>query len=234
VHQPVLVDPHIDKGAECGDVRHDTFENHVGLQILELLHALSEVRRLESRARIASWLLEFPQDVCDGRHFDVLLTPVAATAAFPHNANPNRDERTVMVNGKSAPYAEQLFFAGLASLSSLPATAAPIGLTEEGLHVGLQIIGPEDEDPTTIEFARLHAAERKIPARREFRQFRKRGTGSSNPFPSSGESIANLTSGANPPGPAGPVWTASCRIPDLQILCRCESLTLDTRFAGRL
>ena len=93
------------------------------------------------------------------KHFDVLLTPVAATAAFPHNPNPNRDERTVSVNGKSAPYAEQLFFAGLASLSYLPATAAPIGLTEEGLPVGLQIIGPQDEDPTTIEFARLLAAE---------------------------------------------------------------------------
>ena len=52
------------------------------------------------------------------------MTPVAATAAFPHNHNPNRDERPVMVNGKPAPYAEQLFFAGLASLSDLPATGA--------------------------------------------------------------------------------------------------------------
>ena len=93
------------------------------------------------------------------KRFDVLLTPVAATAAFPHNRNPNRDERTVNVDGKSAPYAEQLFFAGLASLSYLPATAAPIGLTGEGLPVGLQIIGPEGDDPTTIEFARLLAAE---------------------------------------------------------------------------
>jgi len=93
------------------------------------------------------------------KRFDVLLTPVAATAAFPHNRNPNRDERTVMVNGLSAPYAEQLFFAGLASLSYLPATAAPIGLTGEGLPAGLQIIGPAGEDPTTIEFARLLAAE---------------------------------------------------------------------------
>jgi amidase len=72
------------------------------------------------------------------RRFDVLLTPVAATAAFPHNSHPNRDERTVSVNGKSAPYAEQLFFAGLASLSYLPATAAPIGLTEEGLPVAFK------------------------------------------------------------------------------------------------
>jgi amidase len=93
------------------------------------------------------------------KRFDVLVTPVAATAAFPHNRNPNRDERTVKVNGKSVPYAEQLFFAGLASLSYLPATAAPIGLTAEGLPVGMQIIGPEGEDPTTIEFARLLAAE---------------------------------------------------------------------------
>jgi amidase len=91
--------------------------------------------------------------------FDVLLTPVAATAAFPHDHNPNRDERTVTVNGSLVPYAEQLFFAGLASLAYLPATAAPIGLTAEGLPVGLQIIGPEGEDPTTIEFARLLAAE---------------------------------------------------------------------------
>jgi len=93
------------------------------------------------------------------KRFDVLLTPVAATAAFPHNHNPDRDERTVMVNGKPVPYAEQLFFAGLASLSYLPATAAPIGLTREGLPAGLQIIGPEGEDLTTIEFARLLAAE---------------------------------------------------------------------------
>jgi amidase len=93
------------------------------------------------------------------KRFDVLLTPVAATAAFPHDRNPDRDKRTVSVNGKRAPYADQLFFAGLASLSYLPATAAPIGLTGEGLPVGLQIIGPEGEDLTTIEFARLLAAE---------------------------------------------------------------------------
>jgi amidase len=92
------------------------------------------------------------------KRFDVLLTPVAATAAFPHNHNPNRDERTVIVNGNPVPYAEQLFFAGLASLSYLPATAAPIGLTREGLPAGLQIIGPEGEDLTTIEFAQLLAA----------------------------------------------------------------------------
>jgi amidase len=91
--------------------------------------------------------------------FDVLLAPVAATAAFPHNHNADRDARSVPVNGKCLPYQEQLFWAGVASLSHLPATAAPLGLTDAGLPVGMQIIGAEGEDLTTIEFARLLAAE---------------------------------------------------------------------------
>jgi amidase len=90
---------------------------------------------------------------------DVLLTPIAATAAFPHDHNPDRERRLVSVNGKLLPYADQLFWAGLASLSYLPATAAPLGLTEAGLPVGLQIVGAEGENLTTIEFARLLAAE---------------------------------------------------------------------------
>jgi amidase len=93
------------------------------------------------------------------QRFDVLLTPVAATAAFPHDHNPDRDQRLIAVNGRMIPYGDQRFWAGLASLCYLPATAAPIGLTAAGLPVGLQIIGAEGEDPTTIEFARLLAAE---------------------------------------------------------------------------
>jgi amidase len=91
--------------------------------------------------------------------FDVLLAPVASTAAFKHDHSPERDKRMIMVNGKPTPYGDQRFWAGVPSLCYLPATAAPIGLTKEGLPVGLQIIGAEGEDPTTIEFARLLAAE---------------------------------------------------------------------------
>jgi amidase len=91
--------------------------------------------------------------------FDVLLTPVAATAAFTHDHNPDRDARMVAVNGTPRSYQEQLFWAGPASLCYLPATAAPLGLTAAGLPVGCQIIGAEGEDPTTIEFARLLGAE---------------------------------------------------------------------------
>jgi len=90
--------------------------------------------------------------------YDVLLAPVAATAAFPHDHNPDVGARRILINGEPHP-AIDIVWAGLAALSHLPATAAPIGLTARGLPVGVQIIGPEGEDPTTIEFARLLAAE---------------------------------------------------------------------------
>jgi amidase len=93
------------------------------------------------------------------QRYDVLLTPVAATAAFLHDHNPDRDRRLIAVNGRQVPYGDQRFWAGVPSLSYLPATAAPVGLTAAGLPVGVQIIGAEGEDPTTIEFARLLAAE---------------------------------------------------------------------------
>jgi len=92
------------------------------------------------------------------RRFDVLLTLVAATAAFAHDHGPDRD-RLIPVNGRMVPYGDQRFWAGVASLSYLPATAAPLGLTERGHPVGPQIVGAEGEDPTTIELARLLAAE---------------------------------------------------------------------------
>ena len=92
------------------------------------------------------------------QHHDVLLVPVAATAAFPHDHSPDRGARRVMVNGKPSPHID-IMWAGLASLCYLPATAAPIGLTPDGLPTGLQIIGAEGDDATTIEFARLLAAE---------------------------------------------------------------------------
>jgi amidase len=91
--------------------------------------------------------------------FDVLLTPVAATAAFAHDHNPDTDGRRLTVNGKAVPYHDQIFWAGPASLSYLPATVAPIGLTAAGLPVGLQIIGAEGDDLTTIACASLLAAE---------------------------------------------------------------------------
>jgi amidase len=42
----------------------------------------------------------------------------------------------------------------MAIVSGLPATVAPVGQTESGLPVGVQIIGDRFADRTTIDFAR--------------------------------------------------------------------------------
>jgi amidase len=89
------------------------------------------------------------------KDWDVVLCPVAATPAFPHDHSADPTRRQITVNGKAEPYFDQLFWSGIAGLCYLPATAAPAGRTPGGLPVGVQIIGPEFGDRTTIEVARL-------------------------------------------------------------------------------
>ena len=86
---------------------------------------------------------------------DVLLCPVAAVAAFPHDQDIPRHARVIRVNGRDESYNDQLFWAGLASLSYLPSTVVPAGRTAQGLPVGLQIIGAYLQDLSTIEYGRL-------------------------------------------------------------------------------
>jgi amidase len=81
---------------------------------------------------------------------DLMLMPITATAAFPHDPSEPMPARTMRINGADHPYFAQLFWAGLATASFLPSTVAPVGLTPEGLPVGLQIVGPEFADLSTI------------------------------------------------------------------------------------
>ena len=88
------------------------------------------------------------------QRFDVVVAPVMATSAFPHDHRPF-GERTVQVNGKPVGYFEQVFWAGLASVAYLPSTVVPTGADADGLPIGVQIIGPEYGDRITIGVAEL-------------------------------------------------------------------------------
>src|SRR5690606_23850998 len=90
--------------------------------------------------------------------YDLLLCPVAATPAYMRDIVTPRQQRKILVNGSEEHFRDQFFWAGLASLSYLPATVAPAGLTASGLPVGIQIIGPYLRDRETIAFARLVGA----------------------------------------------------------------------------
>ena len=62
---------------------------------------------------------------------------------------------TILVDGAPVPATDQLFWAGFSCLVYLPSTVAPIGLTAQGLPVGVQIVGPQYGDRLCILFARL-------------------------------------------------------------------------------
>ena len=89
------------------------------------------------------------------RDYDLFLCPVAASAAPPHDHEGERWERMITVNGKRVPSTDQLFWAGYTCNVYLPATAAPIGASPEGLPIGVQIAGPQYGDLTCIRFAEL-------------------------------------------------------------------------------
>ncbi|WP_406690945.1 amidase [Saccharopolyspora sp. ID03-671] len=87
--------------------------------------------------------------------FDVVACPITPTPAFGHDHDPNPLGRRLDVDGVDYPYFDQLVWAGLATMPGLPATAIPTGLCDEGLPVGIQLIGPAFEDHTPLRLAAL-------------------------------------------------------------------------------
>lgn len=104
---------------------------------------------IERRAQLkAKWTSFF-------RDYDVVLAPVLMQPAFNHDQNPTWSKRKLFVNGTERNYMDVLTWAGPAVVAHLPASVAPVGLTGEGLPVGIQIIGPLYGDFTTIAVAAM-------------------------------------------------------------------------------
>lgn len=102
----------------------------------------------EARHRIRWKWHEFFQQ------YDLMLTPITVSAAFPHNKTPPY-ERTIPINGVAQHFMNQISLPGYSNFTYLPTTVAPIGFTSEKLPLGVQIIGPQYGDRTCIHFAGL-------------------------------------------------------------------------------
>jgi amidase len=89
------------------------------------------------------------------KSFDAVICPVMPTPAYPHDHSEDQEERRIDIDGKDYPYPDQLAWPGIATLPGLPATAIPIGLSPEGLPIGVQIVGPWLEDRTPLKLAEL-------------------------------------------------------------------------------
>jgi amidase len=87
--------------------------------------------------------------------FDVVLFPPMPTPAFLQDESDDAETRKIDIDGTAYRYEDQVVYAGLATPTGLPATTAPLEVSETGLPVGVQIIGPYLGDRTTIRFAEL-------------------------------------------------------------------------------
>ena len=91
---------------------------------------------------------------------DLLLCPVAASAAPPHQTDVPFMEQTLPVNGRQISNFDQWLWAGIANGAYLPSTAFPAGRSQIGLPVGLQALCPFAHDLRGIAFAA--AVEREV------------------------------------------------------------------------
>jgi amidase len=86
------------------------------------------------------------------RRFDVLLCPVAAVVAIRHDHAHPLHLRKLEVNGAERPYTDLFAWTGPIGAAHLPASVAPVGRTQAGLPVGIQIVAPYLEDRTSLAF----------------------------------------------------------------------------------
>lgn len=86
---------------------------------------------------------------------DLLLCPVLSVPAFPHDQAGDFMTRQVQVNGETRSYPELVSWAGLVGITGHPSAVPPIGRTEAGLPVGMQMVGGYLRDRDAIAGARI-------------------------------------------------------------------------------
>jgi amidase len=91
--------------------------------------------------------------------FDALLMPPAMTAAFPH-CEPGAP---LTVDGTRVAYFGQGAVLAMGNLAGLPALVAPAGQDEEGLPVGVQIVGPRWSEMRLVGVCRALESVRALP-----------------------------------------------------------------------
>nr|WP_024127639.1 amidase family protein [Streptomyces sp. F12]AHE40403.1 Amidase [Streptomyces sp. F12] len=93
---------------------------------------------------------------------DILITPATPTAAVPDQSSTPLSQRYITVDGQKRSYYDQTSWLNLASPVGLPAVVLPVGTTDAGLPLAIQIIGPYLADRTVIAAAKELA--RRLPA----------------------------------------------------------------------
>ncbi|MCX2928044.1 amidase family protein [Streptomyces sp. NEAU-W12] len=101
------------------------------------------LRANEERLRLQQTWHRF---FADGQ-YDVLITPVAPTAAIPAGS------RSLMVDGVERSFFDQTGWANLTSHVGLPSLVMPFARGAEGLPIGVPLVGPAYADRSLLALA---------------------------------------------------------------------------------
>jgi amidase len=156
-----------DAGAVVEDGHPDLpLQDLVNLHYLLLAAALSPSWPEDSAERISGSHLRWLQN--DERRatfrrtwaewferYDVLLVPVAAIPAYEHNQEGEVFDRHVIVDGQTRNLVEVTQWVMPFSVLGLPSAVVPIGRTEAGLPLGVQVVAPYLQDRRAMRVARL-------------------------------------------------------------------------------
>ena len=137
----------------------ETARPDINLSYMNLIHLKIVDRLLSGIPTLPEWVVDQQNQIqakwaAFFEKFDILLAPVALTTAFPHDHEGTLMTRKLEVNGKERSMLNNMIWTRIAIVSGLPATVAPIGVSDSGLPVGIQIIGARLEDFSTIAFAK--------------------------------------------------------------------------------
>lgn len=84
--------------------------------------------------------------------FDILLSPAASSAAFPHDQTGPRYARKLNINGQMQPEPMELFWSGYTGVVHIPSVVGPAGFVGH-LPVGYQAAAGHGRDYTALAFA---------------------------------------------------------------------------------
>ena len=105
----------------------------------------SEVQRAALQRVWAEWF----------EQYDLLVCPVMSLPAFAHQQDGDFLARTITINGASRSYTDLVSWTGLIGIAGNPAAVPPIGRTEAGVPVGMQMVGGYLRDRDAIAGARV-------------------------------------------------------------------------------
>jgi len=131
----------------------------ISLDQMDFIHGQSVQHLIMGSLPLPEWIIDKQKEIqvmwtAFFENYDILLAPVSLTVAFPHDHKGTIMTRSLEINGQERPMLNNMTWTRMAIVSGLPATVAPVGFSDSGLPVGIQIIGARLEDRTTIAFAR--------------------------------------------------------------------------------